>query len=99
MLRLQPISKIMLSVKQSRPKDRGSRCYFKATGGPKSGSLNDDFLFLKWLLVIIFAALLFSLPVSACIKGEAKTGEYVWQNITAKAEFPQSYNYPVFCFK
>lgn len=25
-------------------------------------------------------------------------GEYVWQSVTAKAEFPQSYNYPVFVF-
>ncbi len=45
---------------------------------------------------IILAILVLSLSVSACAKSEAKTGEYVWQEITAKAEFPQSYNYPVY---
>ena len=45
-------------------------------------------------LQIILAILIFSLPVAAC--AESKTSEYIWQNITAKAEFPQGYGYPVF---
>lgn len=47
-------------------------------------------------LKIILAILILSFSVSACAKSEANTGEYVWQEITAKAEFPQSYNYPVY---
>ncbi len=49
-------------------------------------------------LKVIFAIFVFSLSISACTKSAAKMGEYVWQNVTAKAEFPQSYNYPVFVF-
>ena len=45
---------------------------------------------------IILAILTFSLLVSACPKSAAKTGEYVWQNVTVKAGFPQGSNYPVF---
>jgi hypothetical protein len=47
-------------------------------------------------LKVILAMLIFSLSVSACTKSAAKTGDYVWQNVTEKAEFPQGYNYPVF---
>lgn len=47
-------------------------------------------------LKVILTALIFSLSVSACTKSEAKTGEYVWQNVTKAAQFPQSYNYPVY---
>ncbi len=47
-------------------------------------------------LQIILAILVLSLAVSACTKSNAKTDEYVWQVITAKAEFPQSYNYSVY---
>jgi len=47
-------------------------------------------------LKIIISILVLSFSVSACTKSEANTGEYVWQEITAKAEFPQSYNYPVY---
>lgn len=47
-------------------------------------------------ITIFLTILILSLTVSACTKSEAKTGEYVWQEITAKAEFPQSYNYPVY---
>jgi hypothetical protein len=45
---------------------------------------------------IILAILIFSLSAAACTKSRAKTSEYVWQNVTAKAEFPEGYNYPVF---
>jgi hypothetical protein len=44
----------------------------------------------------IILAMLICLSVAACTKSKAKTSEYIWQNVTAKAEFPQSYNYPVF---
>lgn len=47
-------------------------------------------------LKVILSILVFSFSVSACTKSEANTSEYVWQEITAKAEFPQSYNYPVY---
>jgi hypothetical protein len=44
----------------------------------------------------LLAVLVLSLSVAACTKSRAKTSEYIWQNVTAKAEFPQGYNYPVF---
>ena len=47
-------------------------------------------------LKIILAVLILSLSVSACTKSAAKSSEYVWQNVTKAAQFPQSYNYPVF---
>lgn len=40
--------------------------------------------------------LIFSLSVSACTKSKAKNGEYIWQNVTKAAQFPQGYGYPVF---
>ncbi len=49
-------------------------------------------------LNVILAIIVLSLSVSACTKSAAKPGKYVWQNVTAKAEFPQGYNYPVFVF-
>lgn len=47
-------------------------------------------------LKVILAILIFGLAVTACTKSEAKTGEYIWQNVTKAAQFPQSYNYPVY---
>jgi len=47
-------------------------------------------------LKVILTVLIFSLSITACTKSEAKTGEYVWQNVTKAAQFPQSYNYPVY---
>lgn len=47
-------------------------------------------------LKIILAVLTLSLSVSGCTKNTAKSNEYIWQNVTEKAEFPQSYNYPVY---
>lgn len=43
---------------------------------------------------IILAIMVLSFSVSACLK--SKTGEYIWSEITQKAEFPQGYGYPVF---
>jgi len=45
---------------------------------------------------IILAILIFGLAVPACTESEAKTSRYVWRNVTAAAQFPQGYNYPVF---
>jgi hypothetical protein len=45
-----------------------------------------------------FAGLILTIGITSCATGEkisAKTA-YVWQNVTAKAEFPESYGYPVF---
>lgn len=36
------------------------------------------------------------ISVSACTKSNAKSGVYVWNEVTGKAAFPQGYNYPVF---
>lgn len=47
---------------------------------------------LKMLLIV----LVLSFSVAACTKSEAKAGEYVWENITKAAQFPQNYNFPVF---
>lgn len=47
-------------------------------------------------LNVILAIIIFSLSVSACTKSEAKAKGYVWQNVTAKADYPTGYNYPVF---
>lgn len=44
----------------------------------------------------ILAVLIFSVSVAACAKSTAQTNRYVWENVTAEAEFPQGYNYPVF---
>ncbi|CAN5456274.1 hypothetical protein BH20ACI1_BH20ACI1_14330 [soil metagenome] len=51
---------------------------------------------MKKTLATVILTITFSLSVMACTKSATKTGEYVWQNVTAKAEFPQGYNYPVF---
>lgn len=47
-------------------------------------------------LQTILAILIFSVSISACVKSEAKSDNYVWQNVTAKADYPTGYNYPVF---
>jgi hypothetical protein len=47
-------------------------------------------------LKVVLAILIFSLSVSACTKSAAKSSDYVWQNVTNAAQFPQGYNYPVF---
>jgi Kelch motif len=47
-------------------------------------------------LLSIFAILIFSFSVSACIKSKAESNNYVWQNIAAKSDYAISYNYPVF---
>ena len=47
-------------------------------------------------LQIILVVLIFSFSVAACTKSAARTNGYVWENVTAKAAFPQGYNYPVF---
>lgn len=44
----------------------------------------------------ILAILVFSVSALACFKTEAKSNNYVWQNVTAKADYPIGYNYPVF---
>lgn len=49
-------------------------------------------MFIKTILTI----LVLSLSVAACTKSTAKTSEYVWQNVTKAAQFPQGYNYPVY---
>lgn len=51
---------------------------------------------MKRILAAIMTTFFVSLSVIACVKNKTETGEYVWQEITAKAEFPQSYNYPVY---
>lgn len=48
------------------------------------------------LLINILMIMIFSVPVFDCVKTEADSTGYIWRNITAKAEFPQGYNYPVF---
>jgi hypothetical protein len=50
-------------------------------------------------LKIILTLLAFGISISACTKSTAQAGEYVWQSVAAKAEFPPSYNYPVFVMK
>jgi hypothetical protein len=35
-------------------------------------------------------------PILACTRSNAKPGDYVWNEVTSKAAFPQGYNYPVF---
>lgn len=47
-------------------------------------------------LQTILFILILNVSVLACVKSEARSQKYVWQNVTAKAEFPQGYNYPVF---
>lgn len=47
-------------------------------------------------LQIILVILVFSVGVSACVKTEAKLQRYDWQNVTAKADYPTGYNYPVY---
>ena len=47
-------------------------------------------------LNLLIAILIFSVSVMACVKSEAKSDNYVWQNVTAKADYPTGYNYPVF---
>lgn len=47
-------------------------------------------------LKIIFTILILSISILACTKSKAATSEYVWENVTEKAEFPQGYNYPVY---
>jgi hypothetical protein len=51
---------------------------------------------MKRILAAIMTTFFLSLSVMACTKNKAETGECVWQEITAEAEFPQSYNYPVY---
>lgn len=48
------------------------------------------------ILAAIMTTFFLSLAVTACTKNTTETGEYTWQEITAKAEFPQGYGYPVF---
>jgi hypothetical protein len=47
-------------------------------------------------LKVVFVILVFAASALACKKSEAKSGEYVWTNVTDAAQFPQGYNYPVF---
>lgn len=47
-------------------------------------------------LKTFLAILIFSLSAFSCTKSEAKSGEYIWQNVTKSAQFPQNYNFPVF---
>lgn len=47
-------------------------------------------------LNLLIGILIFSVSVSACVKSEAKSDNYVWQNVVAKADYPTGYNYPVF---
>ena len=44
----------------------------------------------------VLAAIIMSVSVSGCSKSTAESTGYVWQNVTAAANYPQSYNYPVF---
>lgn len=44
----------------------------------------------------ILAIFIFSISAFACVKSEADSQNYVWQNVTVKADFPVGYNYPVF---
>ncbi len=50
---------------------------------------------LKFTATVGFLFVL-CISVSACTKSDAKAGDYVWNEVTGKAAFPQSYNYPVF---
>lgn len=45
-----------------------------------------------FLAIFICGAALFS----ACATSDAKTSEYVWENVTPKAAFPEGYGFPVF---
>jgi hypothetical protein len=45
-----------------------------------------------FLAIVICGAALFS----ACATSDAKTSEYVWENVTPKAAFPEGYGFPVF---
>ncbi|MBX7174750.1 MAG: hypothetical protein K1X72_27490 [Pyrinomonadaceae bacterium] len=47
-------------------------------------------------LQTILAILVFSISALACIKTEADSQNYEWQNVTVKADYPIGYNYPVF---
>jgi len=47
-------------------------------------------------LKVIFAIFVFGVSAFTCTKSDAKSGEYVWANVTNAAQFPQGYNYPVF---
>lgn len=47
-------------------------------------------------LQTILAILIFSVSAAACTKSEAKSQNYTWQNVTAKADYPTGYNYPVY---
>ncbi|HQU84190.1 MAG TPA: hypothetical protein PKY59_13730 [Pyrinomonadaceae bacterium] len=47
-------------------------------------------------ITTILAVLVLSFSVAACMKSEAKVGEYVWENVTKAAAFRPNYNFPVF---
>lgn len=50
---------------------------------------------MRKLQTILLIAI-FSFSALACIKSEAKAQIYNWQNVTAKADYPTGYNYPVY---
>lgn len=50
---------------------------------------------MRKLHAILFIAI-FSFSAFACTKSEAKSQIYAWQNVTAKADYPTGYNYPVY---
>lgn len=54
---------------------------------------------MKKILATLMTTFFLSLAAIACTKSEVETADYVWQEIAAKAEFPQSYNYPVYVLK
>lgn len=48
------------------------------------------------ILANILAVLIFTISAFSCSKIEAKSTEYVWENVTPKAAFSKTYNYPVY---
>lgn len=48
------------------------------------------------LAKILFTILFLSFSVTACIKNKAESSDYIWENVTEKAGFPEGYGYPVF---
>ena len=61
-------------------------------GEPDGKEKTKIMIRLQTILVI----LVFSVGGSACVKTEAKSNGYTWQNVTAKADYPTGYNYPVY---
>ena len=51
---------------------------------------------MKNFLTVVSVIILFSFSVAACARNEATARDYIWNEITPKAEFPKGYGYPVF---